>query len=126
MTGTVEADETYIGKKPGMVKAPKGVGFRHKLRVVSLVSRDTGEARSFNANSAEPNEVANIVRANVSKEAALMTDEARHYWAVGREFADHQRVMHSVGEYVRGETLTHSLQARLGIGSIIAPRRQEQ
>ena len=115
MTGTVEADETYIGKKPGVVKAPKGVGFRHKLRVVSLVSRDTGEARSFNANSAEPNEVANIVRGNVSREARLMTDEARHYWAVGREFADHQRVMHSVGEYVRGDAHSNTIEGFFSI-----------
>ena len=30
-----------------------------------------------------------------------MTDEARLYWNVGKEFADHQRVLHAGFEYVR-------------------------
>lgn len=38
-----------------------------------------------------------------------MTDEARHYWAVGREFAAHHSVLHAGGEYVRkGEPHIHT------------------
>jgi hypothetical protein len=31
-----------------------------------------------------------------------MTDEAAHYWRVGREFSGHGTVNHSIEEYVRG------------------------
>jgi transposase-like protein len=113
--GRVEVDETYIGTKPGVVKHPKGVGPSHKLRVVSLVDRSTGEARSISANRMVRNEVADIVRANVAKEAVLTTDEARLYWAVGREFAGHDRVLHGAGEYVRGDVYTNTVEGFFSI-----------
>ncbi|WP_310498341.1 IS1595 family transposase [Sandarakinorhabdus sp.] len=111
--GFVEVDETYIGRKKG-VDAPVG-GFRHKLRVVSLVCRDTGVVRSINSETITGGEVARIVRANVAREATLMTDEARLYWAVGREFASHQRVLHAGGEYVRGEAHTNTIEGFFSI-----------
>src|SRR5215210_4567940 len=43
MGGIVEVDETYIGRRPGQVS--RG-GAEHKMKVLSLVSRGTGEARS--------------------------------------------------------------------------------
>ena len=50
--GAVEVDETYIGRKAGDagVKAPRKTGSAHKLRVVSLIDRETGRAISFDAN----------------------------------------------------------------------------
>jgi transposase-like protein len=41
--GTVEADETFIGRDPAK-KVKRG--YQHKLKVLSLVDRETGEARS--------------------------------------------------------------------------------
>ncbi len=113
--GRVEVDETYIGKKPGVVKHPKAVGPHHKLRIVALVDRSTGEARSISANSMVRDEVAQIVRANVSKEAVLTTDEARLYWAVGREFAAHERVLHGAVEYVRDDVYTNTVEGFFSI-----------
>lgn len=111
--GTVEADETYIGRKKG-VDAPSG-GFRHKLRVVSLVCRDSGAARSVFADQMTAGEIASIVRANVARDSRLMTDEARHYWAVGREFAKHDRVLHGAREYVRGDAYTNTVEGFFSI-----------
>ena len=110
---TFEADETYIGNKKGWDK-PRG-GPSRKMRVVSLVCRETGEARSIDANKLEANEVANIVRANVARETALVTDEARHYWAVGREFASHDSVVHARGEYVVGTVHTNTIEGFFSI-----------
>ena len=41
------------------------------------------------------------MRQNVRRESHLMTDEAQHYKALGKEFASHGRVEHSADEYVR-------------------------
>jgi transposase-like protein len=113
--GRVEVDETYIGRRPGVIKHPKAVGAYHKLRVVSLVDRETGAARSIPANRLMRDEVAQIVRANVAKEAKLTTDEARLYWAVGREYAAHDRVLHGASEYVRGDVHTNTIEGFFSI-----------
>ena len=39
-----------------------------------------------------------------------MTDEARHYVAVGKEFAEHGTVEHSAEEYVRGDFHTNTVE----------------
>ncbi len=42
------------------------------------------------------------LRAKVHPSATLMTDEYQVYKKVGKEFAKHERVNHTAGEYVRG------------------------
>ena len=102
--GAVEVDETYIGRIKGM-KARGGAA--HKNTVLSLLDRETGHVRSFHVANATVDEVAPIVRANVSKEAHLMTDQAKIYKKLGGEFAKHDTVNHQEDEYVRreGETV---------------------
>ncbi|GAO39356.1 putative transposase [Sphingomonas changbaiensis NBRC 104936] len=113
--GRVEADETYIGQKAGYVREAGERGSQHKMRVVSLVDRDSGKARSFPANSLQRDQVAQIVRANVAKEAKLTTDESRLYAAVGREFAAHDTVLHGAGIYVRGDVTTNTVEGFFSI-----------
>ena len=111
----VEADETYIGQKADYDRQPKARGSAHKLRVVSLVDRGTGEARSFPANSMVRDEVAQIVRANLAKEAKLTTDESRLYSVVGKEFAAHDTVLHGAHIYVRGDVYTNTVEGFFSI-----------
>src|SRR5579863_6586744 len=96
----VEADETYIGRVDGEKK--RRAGFGHKNAVLTLVQRG-GSARSFHIDQASVSQVHNIVRDNIKRETALMTDEARHYDNVGEQFASHETVKHSDDEYVRYE-----------------------
>ncbi|WP_294120762.1 IS1595 family transposase, partial [Sphingomonas sp.] len=111
---TVEADETYIGHKKGVDK-PQG-GYRHKLCVVSLVNRDTGEARSIFTDKTSTQFVAGIVRANVDRESRLVTDDAQLYWKVGKEFiGGHKRVRHSISEYVVGDIHTNTIEGFFSI-----------
>lgn len=98
---TVEADETYIGRLAGMPINPKG-GAAHKNMVLTLVERG-GIARSFHIDSASVARVIPIVRANIAKESRFMTDEARHYQRVGKEFRSHDSVYHGINEYGRTE-----------------------
>ena len=115
--GRVEVDETYIGRKAGEagVKEARKSGSAHKNRVVALIDRDTGAARAMVANGVTRDEVAQIVRANVAKEAKLTTDESRLYSAVGREFASHDFVTHGRSEYVRGDVSTNTVEGFFSI-----------
>jgi transposase-like protein len=96
--GAVEVDESYFGTKKGVAKG-KG-GFRHKMAVLALVDRDSGQMRTYAFDKIKGDVVHSIVRANISKEARLMTDEARLYRKIGKEFAEHGTTLHSVGQYV--------------------------
>ena len=64
----------------------KRAGASHKNAVLSLLDRETGQVRSFHVATATVDEVAPIVRANISKEAHLMTDQAKIYQKLGAEF----------------------------------------
>ncbi len=108
----VEADETFIGRKKGR---PVRHGYQHKNKVLSLIDRETGQARSIVVDDLRTSTVAPLVRENVAKEARFMTDEAKHYTKVGRELADHQVVWHSAGEYVRGEAHVNTLEGYFSI-----------
>lgn len=110
--GPVEVDETFIGRKKG---EKVRYGYEHKYKVFALVDRETGVARSMVVDKVNTVTAAAIVRANVAKEARLMTDEARHYIKVGREFADHQIVRHQDGEYGRGESHTNTIEGYFSI-----------
>jgi len=94
----VEVDETYFGKRPG-VKMGKG-GHVHKYGVLALVDRATGQMRSFTFDKFSKAEVHPIIRANISREARLMTDEHKMYWTIGREFAEHGTTHHGTKIYV--------------------------
>jgi transposase-like protein len=96
--GVVEADETFIGRDFAEPVAKRGGN--HKLKVLSLVDRDSGAKRSFVLDFINVKAITEIVVANVSREAVLMTDEARHYVKLGSQFAGHGHTNHSAGEYV--------------------------
>jgi transposase-like protein len=94
----VEVDETYIGRLQG--QPVRRGGSTHKNTVLTLVERG-GSARSFHVDGATIAQVAPIIRANISREARLMTDEANIYPEVGADFASHDAVNHGEKEYVR-------------------------
>jgi transposase-like protein len=94
----VEVDETFIGRLEGQPKRTKGWG--HKNTVLTLVERG-GSARSFHIDSTSIAQIVPILRENIRRESSLMTDEARQYMEVGREFESHDAVNHGEKEYVR-------------------------
>jgi transposase-like protein len=102
----VEIDETFIGNKADM---PRRRGFAHKHAVMSLVERG-GKVRSFHVAGITAAHLVPILRANIAKETTVMTDEAGQYAHLGKEFASHDFVNHSAGEYGRGEVHTNTLE----------------
>ncbi len=104
----VEADETFWGMKPG-AKKQRG-GYQHKNVIVALVERD-GQVRAFHAPSATAKTVRAVLHEHADKSSHLMTDDARHYGKVGREFDQHSAVNHTRKEYVRGEAHTNTIES---------------
>ncbi len=107
----VEVDETFIGTKEGAVKRR---GYGHKRAVMSLVERG-GMVRSFHVDGTSAAHLVPIIRANVAKETAIMTDEAGQYAHLGRDFVKHEFVTHGSGEYVRGDAHTNTLEGYYSI-----------
>ncbi len=108
----VEADETFFGRLEGQ---PKGKGgYAHKNTVLTLVERG-GSARSFHVEGVRIADLAPVVRANVSRDSALMTDEGTWYAALGTEFARHETVHHAAKEYVRGEAHTNTAEGYFSV-----------
>ena len=112
---TVQADETYIGKKknPPTMKTDgtpflKSGKATAKMAVVSLVSE--GKARTFHVDRADAFTVRNILTTNANRDSELHTDESRLYTKVGKEFAKHEKINHSAGEYVRGKVTTNNVE----------------
>ena len=103
--GVVEVDETYIGHdkniKPKGEK--RGRGYHHKNKVLSLVDRNSGQARSFVVDDVKASTIYPVLRQNLAREAKLMTDEAAQYKAFGHNFGAHNIVRHMHGEYVSKE-----------------------
>jgi transposase-like protein len=112
MGGIVEVDETFIGKRKGVeVKR----GFKHKMKVLSLVSRETGEKRSIVIDDVTTAVVMPIVAANVAKEAMVMTDDSGVYRHVAASFHAHGVVNHSAEEYVVGIAHTNTIEGAFSI-----------
>lgn len=112
----VQADETYFGKKKDIPKTrTTGEKFKYGARgaavknaVVSLVSE--GKARTFHVDKADAYTIRNILVTHVSRESDLHTDESYLYKKVGKEFADHETVKHSAGEYYRNGVTTNNVE----------------
>jgi transposase-like protein len=108
----VEADETFIGRLEG--QPVRRGGASHKNTVFTLVERG-GSARSFHVDGTRVADLGPIMRANISRDAKLMTDELRTYKVVGREFASHDWVAHSKEEYVRGDVHSNTVEGYYSI-----------
>ena len=81
------------------------------------VSIETVEARAEQIDCASHKEMKHRLLRLVSPEAALNTDELDFYTKLGQEFAGHDVVTHSAGEYARGEVHSNtaeSFNAKLG------------
>ncbi len=100
--GTVEADETFWGNEGKQAKGARG--YAHKMKVFSLVERG-GSKRSIVVKSTSAKTLRPLMSENVAKDAKIMTDEMGAYRDVSKEFASHDIVTHSKGEYVCEKTI---------------------
>jgi transposase-like protein len=110
--GTVEVDETFIGREPGK-EVKRGVS--HKMKVLTLVDRATGRAKSMVVDDLKVSTLLPILKANIAKEATVYTDEAIQYDHLRKHFAVHKSVNHAAEEYVRGDVTTNTVEGYFSI-----------
>jgi transposase-like protein len=85
LTGTVEADETYIGgKRRGMGRGYTG----NKTPLVSLVERG-GRVRSTVVEKVSGAALDRLLKAHIGRSAHPNTDESPLYTKTGKDFASH-------------------------------------
>lgn len=101
--GFVEVDETYIGRNKSK---PVKVGYEHKLKVLSLLDRDTGRTRMMMVDKVTVASLTPILIENIAAEANLLTDDAGQYRHMHRHFASHRTTAHTKGRYVDRENPT--------------------
>jgi transposase-like protein len=97
--GAVEVDETYIGNDK-----PRESGHRgghHKRKVLSMIDRATGQAKSMTVERVAAKYLVPILRKNIAPGAHIMTDDAVWYAPLSLAFGKHDSVNHSKYEYVR-------------------------
>jgi transposase-like protein len=111
--GVVEVDETYIGTRKGV--AVRQGSAAHKVPVLSLVHRESGEARSFVVNDTNRDTIVPIVKANIDRETYILTDEAGAYVRQFKEYLGHGTVCHKAGEYARGRIHTDTVEGYYSI-----------
>jgi transposase-like protein len=96
---TLEADLTFVGRKPG-TKVRRGAS--HMNPVFSLVERD-GTARSFHMPNVRGENLHEVLGQHASPKSHFMSDEEKALVAIGWNFTSHGTVTHSKDEYVRYE-----------------------
>jgi hypothetical protein len=117
---TIEADETYVGGKEKNKHRSKrnadhigGVG---KEAVFSLVERE-GRVRSHHVASISAKTLGGILKKQLSdtENTKLMTDGEGQYRLVAPMFKSHEVVNHGIGEYVRGNVHTNTIEGYFSI-----------
>ena len=97
-----------------MLSSTKERGTATKRKVVTLVERG-GRARSVKVDDLSAATIRRVVFENIVLDSRLHTDEAHHYRKPGEEFATHERVNHSAGEYARGDVTTNTVEGFFSI-----------
>ena len=114
---TVEGDATYIGgreKNKHAIKRTSAVGGAGKEIVYSLVERK-GQVRSQHVPSVSAATLRPILTSQLDAATSLMTDDAGENRNLHKVFPKHQKVNHSIGEYVRGDAHTNTIEGYFSI-----------
>jgi transposase len=112
LSGTVEADETYVG---GKMPEDKGSKWDNKTAVVGIVEKkkSIGKLKAFTTKHADATVALSFLSTNIIPGSILHTDDSRIYARVKRDF-DHELVDHSKQEYVRAGVHTNTIEGFWG------------
>jgi hypothetical protein len=105
LTGTIEADETFVGGRYDKLRQRE----RNEKPCVVGVIRRGGEVRAEHVQSRGARAISAFVKASVESGSRLMTDDYAGYQKVGREY-DHNVIKHSEMQYVVGDVHTNGIE----------------
>ena len=114
MSGTVEADETFIGGAARFMHKHKreekihGRGPMGKAIVFGLLDRETGKVRTTVVDSRRKKNLQAEIRSNVAEGAALYTDALKSYDGLDSEYV--HKVIDHAEAYVDGVVHTNRLE----------------
>lgn len=114
MSGTVEADETFIGGAARFMHKHKreekihGRGPQGKAIVFGLLERKTGKVRVEHVETRRKHELTAVVRDNVRRGSLVMTDELLSYDGLDADYA--HKVINHAERYVDGNVHTNRME----------------
>jgi transposase-like protein len=115
---TVEIDESFVGglekNKHRSKRKHKGTGGTGKEAVFALVERG-GRVRSHHVPSVNAKTLRPILQAQLDGASMVMTDEGGAMKLAASDFERHESVNHSIGEYVRGDVHTNTIEGYFSI-----------
>jgi hypothetical protein len=94
----IESDEAFVG---GFKKKRLSGKVAPKKKVLTLVERG-GRARSFHITNINHTNIRAALVTVAHRSSVLMTDDARFYMGIGKEFAGHGTTLHANREFSRG------------------------
>ena len=127
LSGTVEADETYVGGKRRGDKRGRPGEDSHKTPVFGMAERKSTESKGRVVATAVRNTKRATVMPHVKKKvlpkSMVYTDEYTVYDSLGKEGYRHDRVNHAEEIYVAGDVHTNTIEGfwsliKRGIGGV--------
>ena len=104
----IESDETFVGGKKKNVHRGKPEPKKHAVH--ALVERG-GQIRAKHVADVTAKTLKKNLKELADRKSALHTDDSLANLSIGKSFADHQTVAHTLGEYVRGDAHTQTVES---------------
>ena len=120
LSGDVEVDETYVGGKPRKWSREQWLagyqtGQRRKRRtrplmpVLAMVERG-GRVSTQVMPTVTGYNIKQVLLDRMAPSSRLLTDDSVLYTKIGKPFAKHETVKHTINEYARGDVHTNTVE----------------